>query len=176
MDNTWIKRKQKLYKKFLKNRNSVNKENYKTFTRLFESIKQKSKNNSYHNLLITSDNDMKRAWVTIKEIIGSKKWSANLFPKWLVVNELEIFHKKDIVENFNIFFSKIGPKLASKISHSLISFERFLHGDYPSLEEKPITDDELNEALQTSKQRKVMDIMIFYLILSSVSYHQFLNL
>ena len=72
MDNTWIKRKQKLYKKFLKNRNSVNKENYKTFTRLFESIKQKSENNSYHNLLITSDNDMKRTWVTIKEIIGSK--------------------------------------------------------------------------------------------------------
>ena len=36
------KRKQKLYEKFLKNKN---KENYKTFTLLFESIKQKSKKN-----------------------------------------------------------------------------------------------------------------------------------
>ena len=34
------------------------------------------------------------------------------------------------MENFNKFFSEIGPKLASKISHSLMSFEHFLHGDY----------------------------------------------
>ena len=92
MAKAWIKREQKLYKKFLKNRNSLNKENYKTFTRLFESIKQISKKNYYHNLLITSDNDLKRTWATIKRIIGSKKWSGSLFPKWLVVNELEIFH------------------------------------------------------------------------------------
>ena len=35
------KRKQKLYEKFLKKRNSVNKENYTTFICLFESSKQK---------------------------------------------------------------------------------------------------------------------------------------
>ena len=49
------KRKQKLYENILKNRNSVNKENYKTFTRLFESIKLKSKKNYYHNLSITME-------------------------------------------------------------------------------------------------------------------------
>ena len=48
----------------------------------------------------------------------------------MVVNELEFFNNKIIVENFNKFFSEIGPKLASKISHSLMSFEHFLHGDY----------------------------------------------
>ena len=42
------KRKQKLNEKFLKTKNSVNKENYKTFTRLFESIKQKSEKNYCH--------------------------------------------------------------------------------------------------------------------------------
>ena len=89
-----------------------------------------------------------------KKIKASKKLSGTLFPKWLVVNDLEFFNKKTIAENFNKFFSEIGPKLASKIPHSLISFEHFLHGDYPSLEEKPITDDELNEALQTLKTKK----------------------
>ena len=63
MDNTCIlkssKRKQKLYEQFLKNRNFANIENYKTFTRLFELIKQKSRNNYYHNLLITYENNMK---------------------------------------------------------------------------------------------------------------------
>ena len=148
------KRKQKLYEKLLKNRNSVNKENYKTFARLFESIKQKSKQNYYHNLLINYENDMKRTWVTIKEIIGSKKSSGTLFPKRLVVNDLAFFDKETIAENFNKFFCEIGPKLESKIPHLLISFEHFLHGDYPSLEDKPITDDELNEALPTLKTKK----------------------
>ena len=36
----------------------------------------------------------------------------------------------------------------------LISFELFLHGDYSSLKDKPITDDELTEALQTWKAKK----------------------
>ena len=36
----------------------------------------------------------------------------------------------------------------------LISFEHFLHGDYPSLEEILITDDELNEALPALKTKK----------------------
>ena len=62
--------------------------------------------------------------------------------------------KKGIAENFNSFFSEIGPKLVSKIPHPLINFEHFLHGDYPFLEEKPITDDELNEALQALKLKK----------------------
>ena len=110
----------------MKNRNSVNKENYKTFARLFELIKQKSKTNYYHNLLINHENDMKRRWVTIKEIIGFKKSSGTLFPKRLVVNDLKFFDKKAIAENFNKFFSEIGPKLASKIPHSLIIFEHFL--------------------------------------------------
>ena len=87
-------------------------------------------------------------------MIASKKLSRTLFPKPLVVNDLQIFDKKAIAENFNNFFSEIGPKLATKIPHSLISFQHFLHGDYPSLKEKLITDDELNEALQILKTRK----------------------
>ena len=121
-------------------------------------LKKKSRKNYYHNLLITYENDMKRTWATMKEIIDSKKSSRTLFPKRLVVNDLEIFDKKTIVENSDKFSNEIGPKLASKIPHLLISFEHFLHGDYPSLEEKPITDDKLNEALQTLKTKKSSEI------------------
>ena len=88
------------------------------------------------------------------EIVGSKKSSGTLFPKGLIVNDLEFFDEKAIANYFNNFFSQIGPKLASKTPYLLIIFENVLHGDYPSLEEKPITDDELNESLQTSKTKK----------------------
>ena len=59
---------------------------------------------------------MKRTWATIKKIIGSKKSSGTLFLKRLVVNDLAFFDKKTIAENFNILFSEIGPKLASKVT------------------------------------------------------------
>ena len=50
---------------------TVNKENYKTFTHLFELTKQKSQKNYYHNLLITYENDMKRTLAgTILEQFG----------------------------------------------------------------------------------------------------------
>ena len=118
------------------------------------SIKQKSKKIYYHNLLITYENDIKRTWATIKKIIGSKKSGGTLFPKQVVVSDLEFFDNKTIAKNFDNFFIEIGPKLASKIPHSLISSEHFLHVHYPSLEEKLITDDKLNEALQTVKTKK----------------------
>ena len=148
------KRKQKLYEQFLKNRISANKENYKTFTCLFESIKQKSKKKYYHNILNTYKNYMKRTWATMKETIGSKRSSGASFPKRLVVNNFEIFDQMTIAENFNNFFSEIRPKLASKIPDSIISFEHFLQGDYQILEEKPVTDDELNEVIKTLKSKK----------------------
>ena len=169
------KRKQKLYQIF-KNRTSLNEKNYKTFAHLFESIKQKSKKNCYYNLLITYENDMKRTCVTIKEIIGSKISSRTLFSKRLVVNDLEFFDKKTIVEKFSKFSCEVGATLASKIPHLLISFEHFLHGDYPSLEKKPIRDDELNEALPTLKTKKVLDMMRFLPMLSIISHHIFLSL
>ena len=57
---------------------------------------------------------MKRTWVTIKEIIGSKKSNGTLFPKRLVVKDLEFFDKKTIAEDFNKAFSEIEPNLHLK--------------------------------------------------------------
>ena len=63
--------------------------------------------------------------------------SGNLFTKRLVKNDLEIFDQKIMAENFDKFLSEIGPKLGSKLPHSLITLKHFLKVDYPSLEEKP---------------------------------------
>ena len=61
----------------------------------------------------------------IKEIVGPEKSIGTLFPKRLVVIDLEIFDKKTIVENFNKFFSEIRPKIGSKIQHLFIFLNIF---------------------------------------------------
>ena len=54
---------------------------------------------------MTYENDIKRTWATIKEIICFKKSSGTVFPKRLVVNDLEFFDNKIIAENFNKFLN-----------------------------------------------------------------------
>ena len=69
---------------------------------------------------------MKGTCATYKEMTDSKKSSGfKLFPKRLVVNDLESFDEKPIARNFNKLFTEIGPKIASEIPHSLVSFEHF---------------------------------------------------
>ena len=62
---------------------------------------------------------------------------------------------------------KLDLNYQLKYPHSLISFEHFLHGDFPSLEEKPITDHELNEALEDLKIKKISCVVIKHISSSS---------
>ena len=54
---------------------------------------------------------MQRTWATIKEIIGSEKSCGTLFPKWLIVHDLETFDKKAIVGNLSIEKDMLPDKL-----------------------------------------------------------------
>ena len=54
------KRKQRLYEKFLKNRNEKNELEYKTYKKLFESIKKRSKKLHFSNLILKYKHNIKR--------------------------------------------------------------------------------------------------------------------
>ena len=92
------KRKQKLYEKFLKKRTSRNESIYKAHKSLFESLKKKSKKNYYTRRLENYQNDIKKSWDVIKEIIAGAKSTKGSFPRRMIIDK---------------FFVDIGPKLAS---------------------------------------------------------------
>ena len=56
------KRKQKLYEKFLKNRNEKNEKLYKSYKSLFESVKRKSKRIYYLSKILEFKNNAKKTW------------------------------------------------------------------------------------------------------------------
>ncbi|XP_065679652.1 uncharacterized protein LOC136094047 [Hydra vulgaris] len=66
------KTKQKLYIKYLKNRNEVNLSIYKQYKNLFEKIRKNSKKIYYSKLLQNTNGDIKKSWNIMKEIIGKK--------------------------------------------------------------------------------------------------------
>ena len=65
------KRKQRLYEKFLKNRNDKNELEYKTYKKGFESIKKHSKKLHFSNLKYK--HNIKKTWEVMKESIGKGK-------------------------------------------------------------------------------------------------------
>ena len=149
------KRKQKLYEKFLKQRTPRSELLYKDYKRLFETIKQKSKSNYFNKQLCKYQNNVKKTWDVIKEVIGTTKSNSHSLPKRLVVNNVEIIDKNKIAKHFNKYFANVGPNLASKISKSNNkNFESFLSGNYPTLQETALTVEELKNAFIVLKSNK----------------------
>ena len=148
------KKKQKLYDKFLKNRTDQNKKRYKDYKSLFEILKEKSKKLFYKKKLADCENNVKKTWDTIKEVIGKSKLIDNGLPKMMVIDGCEIFDQNKIAHSFNKFFTDIGPKLASSIPSSSKDFKDFLSSVSTSLDEYPLQDEELNEAFNSLKANK----------------------
>ena len=67
------KKKQRLYEKFLKNRNPEKELIYKQYKTCFESLKTKSKKKYYSDLIDLYKYNTKKTWAVMKEIIGNKR-------------------------------------------------------------------------------------------------------
>ena len=66
-------KKQKLYEKYLKNRNPQNLATCKTYENLFQTIKRKSKKNYYSEKILSFKGDAKKPWRTMKDLTGTAK-------------------------------------------------------------------------------------------------------
>ena len=148
------KHKKRLYENFLKKRTIQNETKYKNYKKLFDSIKNKSKKNHYANLLKLYQKDIKKTWKVIKEVIGSKKSENAYLPKKIISNGVDITDHKSIAENFNSFFTHIGPKLASTIPETQRNFESYLDPSHNTYHNSCLTDKELKEAISSLKLNK----------------------
>ena len=54
---------------------------YKTYKKLFESIKKRSKKFYFSNLIVKYKNNIKKTWEVIRESIGKGKCNHQNFPK-----------------------------------------------------------------------------------------------
>ena len=121
-----LKKKQKLYDKFLKNRIDQNKRRYKDYKSFFgNSPKEKSKKIFYKKKLADCKNNKKKIWDTIKEVIGKSKLIYSGLPKMMAIDGCEVFDQNKIAHSFNKFFTDIEPKLACSIPSSSKDFKDF---------------------------------------------------
>ena len=69
---------------------------------------------------------MKRTRQLMKEITGKSKFNSNRFPQSINVNGKTTKENSHIAEEFNKYFTNVGPNLASKIQNTSKTFEHFL--------------------------------------------------
>ena len=148
------KQKQKLYIKFLKNKSTQNEQIYKHYKHLFVKLQRKAKQTYYQSTLKDCQNDMAHTWQIMKEIMGKCKVNSNRFPKSINVNGKPIKKNNRIAEEFNKYFTNVGPNLASKIQNKSKAFEDFLFPVQKNMEHKDLTFEEFKKAFKSVKHNK----------------------
>ena len=86
-------------------------------------------------------------WQTMKEITGKCKVNFNRFPKSININGKSIKKNNCIAEEFNKYFTNVGPNLASKIQNTSKTFEVFLFPVQKNIEHKDLTFEEFEKSI-----------------------------
>ena len=101
-----MKKKQRLYIKFLKIKTLEDEFKYKSL--------KKAKITYYSKLLPKYKTDSKRTLQVIKEITGKQKTKSNLLPQEIKVDKTIIQNPQGIAKELNKFFTSVGPKIVGK--------------------------------------------------------------
>ena len=105
-----IKKKNKLYKKFIKTKSLTDKNKYKEFSKTLNNLKQKSKKKHYDNLVKNSTKNSKKTWNLINNIVQLKGKKTKQIFKILAEDGTTVSESKEISEVMNNYFVNIGKK------------------------------------------------------------------
>ena len=145
--------KQRLYTKFLKNRNQKNEAEYQNYNN-FLNPSRRSEKLHFSKLILKYKNNIKKAWQIIKEAIGKEKCNQHRFPIKIVVDKESITNIHSIAENLNKYFIEIGPNLANKINPPRKHFPEYLKEYQTCQPENVISVNELKDAFFSLKTNK----------------------
>ena len=130
-----IKRKNILYRKYLKNRTLYRFDTYKTCRNTVNAMIRKAKREYYNRKFEFAKNNMKVTWKVIYDVMNKKRATKNDIISIEHDGE-NITDKQDIANIFNEYFVSIGLKLQNKIHNGRVgqdqSVNQWLKGHFPS--------------------------------------------
>ena len=144
---TQIKKKHKLYKKYLGNKTNENYECYKLQRNTVKRKIESSKKDYYCKLFNQNKRNAKKTWNCINTILNKTQKAKNPLPEELTDKDGNSLTKQNHVANrLNDFFVKKGPNLASKIKSSNVKIDRFLkHRNRHSFKFFRVTEEEIKK-------------------------------
>ena len=153
---TSIDMKNKLYRKYLKNRSLYYHSKFKLYRNKLNHLIKISKTNYYKTYFISNKSNMKNTWKGIKEIIGYKNGNSNLPSKILSsTDNKELTDCSSIANAFNEFFASVGKNISYSIPQTINSPLDFMP---PMIADdfsfSSITPNEIEEEINKLKAKK----------------------
>ena len=126
-----IQSRDKLYLKLKKppvnsTQHAAYKLNLKSHNNLLNKLIMCAKKDYYHTEFMKYKRDVKNTWRTINNLLCRKNRKSN-DPVHLKVFSKDITNKKEIAEEFNNYFTSIGPRLSNSIPNTSISHLGYLN-------------------------------------------------
>ena len=125
------KTKQKLFSKKLQKPTVANISTFKTFNIIYNNCRKKAKKNHYNEMFDACKRDLKLTWKLVREVSCTRKGQARQLPEYFRYQGNTIRSPQEIANNFNQFFTEIGPQLADKIPKSKKHLKDFLSTPSP---------------------------------------------
>ena len=100
----------------------------------------------------------KKTWQIMKEITGKLKLNSNNLPKMLKTEGKTVYKENDIAEEFNNFFTSVGPKLAEKIPPAQKSFKDYLFQSETSMDNNELLFEEFETAFKSLRRNKASGV------------------
>jgi len=126
-----IKRKNLLYKSYIKSPNITNKKKFATYRNKLNHLLRLSKKHYIEKKIKESENNMKETWKIINSLLNKSKGKNN-YPTHFSDNNTKDTDYNIIANKFCRYFSNIGSNLAKKISEVDVNYKSFLQGNYIS--------------------------------------------
>ena len=147
---TSIKRKNKLYTIYLKHKTTHSLTYYKRYRNRLMNLIKIAKKSYYHQKLLQSQNQLKKSWDILKEIIGTNITKIN--KSEFNINGNTITDDNDIANEFNNFFVNIPTSYISQLPQNTPNPITFMNNaSYPSLFLTPTNAEEIHTIIQTLK-------------------------
>ena len=153
------KKKNSLYRKFIKHRTTEAELKYKKYKNKLTNIMRSCKKEYYNKLVEKNKNNSKGIWNILNSIIR-KGTANNKYPDYFIDNNKTINDMNNVVNEFNDFFVNVGPRLADSIPDR--SGEGGAAGDGIDMNShsmflRAVEENEIIDILNTSKNKTSTD-------------------
>ena len=146
-----IKHKHRLHIAYLKNPTPHKKNEYVKFKNKVNHLLKIAERHHYQNEIKLYQNNMRKSWATIKNIINRNKKSKQKSLK-LTINGNDCEDPLLIAEAFNKFFTDIGPTLDRKITRTSVNPISFIPKNYEiNIFILPTTEEEIHKIIDSLK-------------------------
>jgi len=134
--------KNKLYRKYCRNRNEENSNKYKRYRNKLNHLIRITERHYYQNIFEQNRYNTRKTWDTIKSIINKKK--VKVINHKFKYNNTYLTNSQTIATKFNEYFVNIGPNLACKIPKVNVNPTSYLKGTYDhSFFVNPVVEQEV---------------------------------